>query len=285
MDDAQRQSLDSLGRVARLQLSRSRSGKHGALDTSESCGTDETRTLSNLAGELQDLIITNLHPSAAIALSRTNRHFNSCASLHRLSFSAVFDYLHEMELLPTRSGDYACYTCLRLKPRSAFGLKQTKRSRGKTGLGSCGKVTPGSIINNGTELQVYCMGCETLRRRFCSECHWCDSCIRKGAVEVLRKRPWARYGEANEVIHEVILTGVSITNICGNHTWEGPESGPSRSSLSIMQSLAMCEFESDYGIMIAKRWILAVICRRVQDDISNLPIGTLSASPVDFYDT
>lgn len=147
-----------------------------------------------------------------------------------------------MELLPTRSDDFACYTCLRLKPRSAFALKQTKLSRGKFGQGpskrvclDCGfkngRHRPGQTMKFGTELQVYCGGCETLQKRFCTRCCWCDSCITKGTAKVLRKRLWAKpNGEASEVI---------LHNICGNHTWEGPEPGLRGRSLSIVQSWAM----------------------------------------------
>lgn len=97
IDDKQRQSLDSLTKkmdAAHLQVSRPGSREHGTFHTRESCRTDENPALSNLAGELQDLIITNLHPSAAIALSQTICHFNSYANLHQLPFSAVFNYLH-----------------------------------------------------------------------------------------------------------------------------------------------------------------------------------------------
>lgn len=250
MDDEQQQSLDSLTEqlsAAHLQLSPLRSGKHGAPDTRESCRTDEPQALSNLAGELQDLIITNLHPSAAIALSRTNRHFHSCVNLHRLSSSVVFDYLHEMELLPTRSDEYACYTCLRLKPQSAFTMRQTTHSQGKLGQEprkrfcldcgiKSGRHLPGHMMKIGTELQVYCGGCETLQKRFCGRCCWCESCIRKGPVKVLRKGQWAKpNGEASEVI---------LRDVCRDHTWGGPEFGPSRCSLSIMLSWAIYEFES-----------------------------------------
>lgn len=73
-----------------LQVRRSDSGENGMLVTRESCTIDEGPSLSNLPGELQDLIIINLHPSAAIALSQTNWHFHSCTNLYRLPRSVVF---------------------------------------------------------------------------------------------------------------------------------------------------------------------------------------------------
>lgn len=126
-----------------------------------------------------------------------------------------------MELLPTLSDDFACYTCLRLKPRSAFALKQTKLSRGKFGQGpskrvclDCGfkngRHRPGQTMKFGTELQVYCGGSESLQKRFCSRCYWCDSCIRKGTAKVLRKGDWAKpNGEAREIILD-FATSVGI---------------------------------------------------------------------------
>ena len=69
---------------------------------------------------------------------------------------------------------------------------------------------------------------ETLQQRFCSNCGWCENCIRKGnlTVEVLRKGRWAKpNGEAGEVV---------LRNICQKHTWEGPEPVSGGGSLSIM---------------------------------------------------
>lgn len=78
----------------------------------------------------------------------------------------------------------------------------------------------------GTELQVYCGGCETLQKRFCINCCWCDSCIEKGTATVLRKGQWAKpNGEASEVV---------IRNACWKHNWEGPSPAGSGSSLSTM---------------------------------------------------
>ena len=211
-------------KAAHLQVSQPESEKICPPDNEISAATDEKPSLTNLAGELQDLIITNLHPSAAIALSQTSRHFHACVNLHRLPSSAVFDYFQEKESMKTHSNDYACYTCLRLKPRSAFAKRQAKGRQGKLGINgytriclecalSTGRLTPGSIIETGREMQVLCMGCETLRKRFCTWCRWCDSCIGKGFATVLRKGQWAVNGEASNVV---------IRNGCTEHVWAKP---------------------------------------------------------------
>lgn len=220
--------------VPHLQASQSGSGQVNGPGAKSSSGTDDGLTLTNLAGELQNLIITNLHPSAAIALSQTNHHFHSCVSLHRLPFSTVVDYFRDKELLPMRSHDFACYTCLRLKHRSAFAKRQTKSRRGKVGQAATermcldcgftnGKHTPGSPMKIGAELQVYCFACTTLKRRFCIHCHWCDSCISKGTARGLRKGVHAGpNGEASVV---------EFQNICKRHDWQGGMPADSRSNL------------------------------------------------------
>ena len=259
MYDHEIESLDRLTErinAAQLEVSDSDDRENGVRDTKEGLMTEEKPSLPDLAGELQNLIIINLHPSAAIALSQTNHHFNSCANLHQLPSPMVFDYLQEKEILPAYWDNYACYNCLRLKPRSSFATKQTRSPRGKGGRDAykriclecgfrTGKHIPGQNMKIGTELQVYCGGCETLQRRFCSTCRWCESCIRKGTATVLRKGEWAGpNGEASEVV---------LRNTCQNHTWEGPEP-VSGASLSIMQMRAMYEFEQDTGMIASPEW-------------------------------
>ena len=133
MEDHESQHLDSateMMKTVHLQDSESDTGEIDATEIKNSPGTDEKPSLTNLASELQDLIITKLHPSSAIALSQTNRHFHDSVSLHRLPFSVVFDWLkHKEYKLCHRDKNYACYICLRLKPRSAFGKKQTRSRR------------------------------------------------------------------------------------------------------------------------------------------------------------
>lgn len=159
MENFETRIFDSLNEnvnPTHLRVSRIGSGESGAPDTSASSGADERPALCNLAGELQDLIITNLHPSAAIALSQTNWHFNSCVNLHRLPSSAVLKYLQEKELLPTHSNDYACSTCLRLKPRSTFTTSQTRVSRGKSGQHACKRI---------------CFDCSCRNDKYCTRLH------------------------------------------------------------------------------------------------------------------
>ncbi len=126
MEDRESQNLNKLTETTNAAQPRFSQSGNGVHDTHSSSGTDEQPGLTNLAGELQDLIIINLHPSAAIALSQTNHHFHSCVSLHRLPFPVVFEYFQEKELLSIHSDDYACYTCLRLQPRSDFAWRQTR---------------------------------------------------------------------------------------------------------------------------------------------------------------
>ena len=224
MEDHESQYLDSateMMKTIQLQDSQSVRGEIDFSDIKSNFRTDERPSLTNLAGELQDLIITKLHPSSAIALSQTNHHFHASVNLHRLPFSVVFDWFHDKELMQSHK-DYACYTCLRPKPRSAVAKRQTKSRRGTFGKAShkqicldcgltTGKHSPGSFLEIGEELQVLCMGCEALRKRFCTLCRWCDSCIDKGYAIVLRKGQWAGPdGEAGKV---------TMRNCCQMHVW------------------------------------------------------------------
>ena len=263
MEDQKSQSFDSLTEkmdTAHLRLSQSGSGKDGVPDTKENCKTDVNSALSKLAGELQDLIITNLDPSAIIALSQTNCHFNSCAKLHRLPFYNVYNYLTTKEDLPTHSNDYACFTCLRLKPKSSFSTGQTRSPREKwceeahtricleCGF-KTGKYVPSQILKNGAELQVYCGGCETIQKRFCKTSCWCDCCIRNGTATVISEGEWAKpHGQACEVV---------IRNLCEQHTWEGPE--PARSGTTPAITRAMYEFERATGMTARPEWFQTLL--------------------------
>ena len=132
------------------------------------------------------------------------------------------DVLKEIEQIPAHWDDFACYTCLRLKPRSAFTLKQTKSPRGKVGVQAhkrfcveCGISTPrhrpSHVIKTVTQTPVWCVGCEKLQTQFCINCHWCGSCVEKGTATVLRKGLWAKpNGEASEVV---------LRNRCIKHVW------------------------------------------------------------------
>ncbi len=92
--------------AAQLEVPDSDDRENRVRDAKEGRMTEEKPSLSNLAGELLNLIIMNLHPSAAITLSQTNHHFNSFANLHQLPFPVVFDYPQEKETLPAYWDDY-----------------------------------------------------------------------------------------------------------------------------------------------------------------------------------
>lgn len=88
-----------------------------------------TMSLPHLPPELQGLIITNLHPSAAIALRQTNHHYHSTVSLHRLAPGIVRKFLEDLDgrvrsqvdgAVYCRSIWYACYKCLCMKPGTLF---------------------------------------------------------------------------------------------------------------------------------------------------------------------
>lgn len=84
-------------------------------------------SLRQLPSELQDLIITHLHPSAAIALRQTNHDYHTTVSLHRLAPEIVRDFLDYLDQRPRRQTDdglsckmFACYKCLCMKPGVQF---------------------------------------------------------------------------------------------------------------------------------------------------------------------
>ena len=114
MNNPESQSLDKSTKTmnaARLQVSQSDSEETGVPDAKSDAGTNnESLFLTNLAGELQNLIVANLHPSAAIALSQTNHYFNSFVSLHTLPSSVVHDFLQKKERLYKHIDHFACFT-------------------------------------------------------------------------------------------------------------------------------------------------------------------------------
>ena len=257
MGDKKSPNLENLTDVMNVALPQLPQPVSSMADTETKSGTDERLTLLNLAGELQNLIILNLHPEAAIALSQTNRHFHSCASLHRLPLPIVSQWFHEKEMLPENSEKFACYTCLRLKPQSAFVLKQTKKKKSKfspdAGNRFCidcgckyGKITPGHILKTSAGLRVSCIGCEKPQDRFCTLCYWCDGCASKGIVTMERRRDWVKPGDGARKI--------SLKNICEGHSWEGRTVAGGTNSLTVMQSWAMYEFESEMGMIASPEW-------------------------------
>ena len=190
MGNNESQGLNGLnGKVTEvhLQLSQPDMEEECSRDTGDKSTIGERPTLSNLAGELQNLIFKHLHPSAAAHLRQTNHHFNSSVNI---PISAVFDYLQEKERMPNHSDDFACFTCLRLKSRSSFSRRQTRMRRGKNGESprerfcvDCGieaqKYNRRSVMAIGKDLQILCCSCKTFQKHYCIGCWWCDSCIRK----------------------------------------------------------------------------------------------------------
>lgn len=184
---------------------------------------DKKTELSTVPGEIEDLIISELHPSAAIALSGTNRHFHASVSLHRLDPATVQKYLHEIEMLPEYSDSYACYTCLRILPETRFTVKHTKRKLGKNGFGwsrracvNCceeiGRFAPGSIVHFVGEAspKVVCFTCCKIQARFCCTCKFCDSCAQKKVAVAFRKgKEW----ENNQPL---------FRSNCVDHEWNPP---------------------------------------------------------------
>ena len=181
---------------------------------------ETTLNLSTMPVEIQDMIITRLHPSAALALQQTSHFYRQAVSLTRLDHEDVIEYLHKREL--QHLDLWACCTCLTLKPEPAFLVGQIRR-HGKNGKKwskrwcfNCGlesnKVTPGSLIKvKGQPMQVLCTACSTVRQQFCISCKWCEDCAQEGIVPTYRKGRWAeKCGRVGEVVLE---------SQCQGHIW------------------------------------------------------------------
>lgn len=181
--------------------------------------------LCDLPGEIQDHIILSLHPSAAVALARTNHHFHATASLTRLSSEAINAFLEERKIQIRDATDYLCCTCFVLKPWRAFTKAHVKGPRSKTGKDankrSCfkcllanGRVLPGNVVDMADArlgMRVYCFACLSLRERFCVKCNWCSECARQRKVKTFRQGWKARDGSGDGM-------GV-VVNCCAGHQW------------------------------------------------------------------
>ena len=167
----------------------------------------ESPTLCGLPTELQHLIVLNLHPSAAITLSKTNRWFHAHISLHHLDKHEVSLFLSERECLPERCTrqfsehtanpmNYACYSCLCLKPAAHFTLAQVNgdydkgrdcKTRGRLWdqrfCIDCGteqkKFRRGQLLEmaGGAKPKAFCAACRSVQDYFCPQCRWCVACI------------------------------------------------------------------------------------------------------------
>ena len=166
-------------------------------------------SLCDLPTEIQHLIVLNLHPSAAIALKRTNRWFNAHISLRRLDQQEVFRFLSQHEELPKFSKNshhgkrpsflgYACYTCLTIKPAQSFSWAQVTGDYAKRNDPSrvslreeqrccidCGlrhdRFNPAQVLKlgDGRTLNLFCPACQSLQAYFCAHCRFCVACIAK----------------------------------------------------------------------------------------------------------
>ncbi len=154
--------------------------------------------LCDLPTELQHHIVLNLHPSAAVALRQTNRWFNTHISLHRLDRTAVHEYLHHLEYLPKRLHDFACFSCLSLKPDTAFPSTQLS-AKGRFCI-DCGvkdaKFEPYTKFDIGWDggcWKVFCGACSSVQPLFCTACCCCCGCLAKArtwtGMAALRQKP------------------------------------------------------------------------------------------------
>ncbi|KAF6236128.1 hypothetical protein HO173_005757 [Letharia columbiana] len=140
--------------------------------------------LYTLPTELQHHIVLNLHPSAAIALKQTNRYFHTHISLYRLDPLKVKQYLHQVELRPRHRENYACFSCLRVKPKIAFTVSQLGAKKSRNGAYSSGRFCidcgvrdkrfkPGTVLDiagDESHPKAFCRSCSTIQSYFCGKC-------------------------------------------------------------------------------------------------------------------
>lgn len=180
----------------------------------------ETPTLCGLPTELQHLIVLNLHPSAAVALRQTNRWFHTHVSLHRLDKHDVSLFLCEREGKPKNCKphptkrfvdvmNYACYSCLCIKPAANFNIAHIDGEYMKGGrlwdqrfCFDCGlrqeKFDRGEMVRmaGGAKTRLFYVACSSVQTSFCRECRWCLACIaslrtwtgRDGAIRKTKNR-------------------------------------------------------------------------------------------------
>ena len=154
-------------------------------------------SLPDLPVELQDLIITGLHPTAALALSKTNHFYHSVVSLDRLDPDIVSRFLYELENRPSNLNKdfyhkkFACYKCLSLKPVLQFASLGSDSFDGRNArYRQCvqcdvrdGSVMPGDpyrtyLLND----YIVCIECLDSRVLFCAKCRSCARCLEEKGV-------------------------------------------------------------------------------------------------------
>lgn len=175
----------------------------------------------HLPNEIPDLIITNLHPTAAIALSQTNRYYHSTVSLHRLDPDTVRIFLKDLENRPANnifSGrsklTFACCKCLCRQPARTFQDPEI-RSYDRRQCLECdlqdGRVTPGGICSSYFhDPSIICVKCLKARGEFCRGCDACAPCLEKKGVEFCRDCGWCYACEGLK----------SLEGESRNKTWE-----------------------------------------------------------------
>lgn len=164
--------------------------------------------LCTLPTEIQHLIVLNLHPSAAIALKQTNRWFNTHVSIYRLDRAEVNKYLNWLENRRRNRNNYACFSCLRLKPQTAFTTTKPGSKSLKNGFYpfarfclDCGirdaKVKPFTLLKmagDESKPKVFCGSCSSVQRSFCGLCCCCTGCLAKLRTWTGRAAQWHRNG-------------------------------------------------------------------------------------------
>lgn len=158
-------------------------------------------SLSHLPTEIQDLIVLDLDPAAAIALSKTNHHFHSIVSLDRLDRDMVHIFLYDLERRQSnRFKDgcgfkkHACCKCLCLKPAMQFTYREIVRrymSQYRWGWldHQClecdfrdGLVEPGVVYHCWPESSIICIECLKGQPTYCRGCRLCTCCLEKKGV-------------------------------------------------------------------------------------------------------
>jgi len=215
--------------------------------------------LSALPGELQEQIILNLHPSAAVALRQTNHHFQTIISLRRYNIDDVRAFLRDRARQPRNARYLPCYSCLWLKLRSNFIMGPCNLPRGQVSFydphrhiwthgESCfecavatGRFLPGNVstLPNETDKVLFCIACLTLQNHFCEKCRWCTKCASSGTVNTYRKE-------------EMGYRVVPILNRCWGHEWHHnytskPVTPVTSDRLLRLQTQAVKEFQLTSG--------------------------------------
>lgn len=148
-----------------------------------------TPELGNLPMELRDLVIVNLHPSAAIRLSQTNHWYHANVSLQDYDQDEVQTYLNDIEQRPNNVRLAACFSCLKLKPADQvcaqlkdadeIGRPLNSRICLDCGLKS-GYFKHGTSYRMGrpeSGLKVLCGVCTNIHAGFCPRCDCCNHCV------------------------------------------------------------------------------------------------------------